>query len=167
MKLRPDNRGLRTAGILLLECVVYLSVLMVMLGIGGMAFYFCWDNARNLRRNADDILRTLRAGERWRADIRSATGPITVETEPDGQLLHIPTLTTEVLYAFTEGAVGRRLASSPVWVVVLPTVKASRMETDDRSQVKAWRWEVELPTARPKAGLRPLFSFTAVPPVSP
>jgi len=167
MNLRLNSTCVREAGIMLLECLVYITVLMVVLGLGGTAFYLCWDNARDLRRNSDDITRTVRVGERWRVDIRHATGGITVETDPDGQLVHIPSGTNEVLYAFTTGAVARKLLSADNWTVILPNVKSSRMEADDRTHVKAWRWELELVPVRKKVSLRPLFTFEAVPPVLP
>src|SRR5439155_7553103 len=110
------------------------------------------DNARDLRRVTDDITRTVRAGERWRADIRRSSGRITVETDLDGQLVRIPSGTNEVLYAFTAGAVGRKLLSADRWTMILPKVKTSSMEADNRTHVKAWRWEVELVPVRAKAG---------------
>ncbi|MCL4788746.1 MAG: hypothetical protein KJ070_18460 [Verrucomicrobia bacterium] len=167
MNLQSHNPRKRVTGILLLECVVYLGVLMVILAVGGTAFYLCWDNARDLRRNADDITRTVRAGERWRADIRSATGPIVVQAEPDGEVVRIPSGTNEILYAFNFGAVGRKLASADDWTILLPRVKSSHMQPDDRTHVQAWRWELELTPGRKKPGVRPLFTFQAVPPVLP
>jgi hypothetical protein len=167
MNLHPRNPRARASGILLLECVVYLGVLMIVLAVGGTAFYLCWDNARDLRRNADDITRALRAGERWRADVRSATGPIVIEAEPDGQVVRIPSGTNEILYAFNFGAVGRKLASADDWTILLPRVNSSHMQPDERMQVQAWRWELELTPGRKKPGLRPLFTFQAVPPVLP
>ncbi len=167
MKVRLNITRVRAAGIMLLECLVYIGVLTIILGLGGTAFYLCWDNARDLRRVTDDITRTVRAGERWRADIRHSTGRITVETDPDGQLVRIPSGTNEVLYAFTAGAVGRKLLSADGWTMILPKVKTSRMEADNRTHVKAWRWEVELVPVRAKTGLRPLFTFESVPPVLP
>lgn len=166
MNLQSTNRHQGLAGILLIECMVYLGVLVIVVGIGFAAFYACWDNANALHKNADDITRTLNLGEQWRADIRRATGPITVENQPDGQLMHIPIGNNEVIYAFTAGRIERKLSAAAAWTIVLPKVKASRMETDNRSRVKAWRWEVELSPTRAKARLRPLFTFEAVPPAA-
>jgi hypothetical protein len=166
MNLQSTNRHQGLAGILLIECMVYLGVLVIVVGIGFAAFYACWDNANALHKNADDITRALNVGEQWRMDIRRATGPITVENQTDGQLMHIPSGNNQVLYAFTAGRIERKLSSADGWTIVLPKVKRSRMETDNRSRVKAWRWEVELSPVRAKARLRPLFTFEAVPPAA-
>jgi len=56
----------REAGVLLVECLIYLSVWSVLLGLSFAAFYRVWDNATRLRRSAADIARVLQAGERWR-----------------------------------------------------------------------------------------------------
>jgi len=63
-----------SAGYLLIECLVYISVFAVLLGIGYGAFYVCWDYSKALHYATDDINAALHAGERWRADIRNATG---------------------------------------------------------------------------------------------
>src|SRR5674476_390798 len=60
----------RQAGILLIECMVYISVFAILTGIGTAAFYFCWDHTRAVIYATDDIASALRAGERWRADVR-------------------------------------------------------------------------------------------------
>ena len=165
-RLPPLHRH-RRAGVMLIECLVYISVLVVLLGLGFAAFYSCWDKSKSLRYHADDITRALRAGERWRADIRSATGPITVKTAPDGQMLEIPRGTNTVVYVFTTGQVSRQLGPTAPWVTVLPKVKASEMLADRRTHVTAWRWDVELLPARAQVRVPPLFSFQAVPPVAP
>ena len=74
MKPRASIYPARTqAGYLLIECLVYMSVLVVVLGLGLGAFYVCWDYSKALHYATDDITAALHAGERWRADIRSAT----------------------------------------------------------------------------------------------
>jgi hypothetical protein len=45
-------------------------------------------------------------------------------------------------------------------------VKNSKMEMDQRRQVTAWRWELELQSARKAARVRPLFTFEAVAPAA-
>ena len=153
------------AGIMLFECLVYIALLFVVTGIAFAAFYSCWENSIRLRNNADDITHTLTVGEQWREDIRRATGPITLENQPDGQRLHVPTKLGDVIYAFTSGRVERK-ATLGGWIVLLPRVNASKMETDNRTHVKAWRWEVELSPVRAKARLHPLFTFESVPPAA-
>lgn len=156
---RPASRR----GFTLIECLVYIGVLAVVFGLAYAAFYRCWDNSLGVRRNAEDIERALQAGERWRADVRLATAPITVEQTNHEQLLRIPQRDGAVRYLFSNGAVQRRAGSEAPWMNVLAKVKSSRMEADARPYVRAWRWELELPVYHKGAQLRPLFTFEAVP----
>jgi hypothetical protein len=164
MKLTPTSpHRLSSAahGITLIECLVYISLVFVVLGLATAAFYRCFDNMKALRRNTDDITQALHAGELWRADIRAATKP--VQLDSTDQLLRIPQQNGEVAYKFADTQVLRRTSAGASWVVVLPKVEHSQMQTDHHAQVTAWRWELELKTLRKPATLRPLFTFTAVP----
>jgi Tfp pilus assembly protein PilE len=62
-------------GYSLIECLVYIAVLAVVLNLSFVAYYRYEQHTRSLRRNADDITRALRAGERWREDVRTAIAP--------------------------------------------------------------------------------------------
>ncbi len=126
-----------------------------------MTFYQCWDNSKALRLTTDDIAAALRAGERWRADIRDATGKITVETTAAGELLRIPDGTNEILYHFTDGKIRRQSASSDFAESVLTAVKASQMVKDTRGTVTAWRWELELKPHREVTHSPLQFTFEA------
>jgi Tfp pilus assembly protein FimT len=159
MKFR-QNRNARS-GILLIECLVYISVLAVLLGIGFAAFYRCFDTSRTLRYAGEDLGAALRCGERWRADVRSATGEIVIEKNQNEQTLRIPQNTNEPLvYEFASNQVHR--ISNGRSAVVLRNVKSSRMEIQKRGDVVAWRWEMELSPRRGKTKLRPMFTFEAV-----
>ena len=151
------------SGYMLVECLVYISVLMILLGLGFAAFYSCWDKSKSLRYHADDITRALRVGEHWRADIRSATGRIVVHTADDGQMVEIPRGRDAVVYVFTAGQLSRKLASADQWTVVLPKVATSEMQADPRTRVTAWRWDVELVPTRAQVRIPPRFTFEAVP----
>jgi hypothetical protein len=162
MKLFPSIlRARARAGIMLVECLIYLGVFAVLLGIGYGTFYLCWDNSKALHYATDDIASALHAGERWRADIRSATGKITVETTAQGEQLRIPRKTTAIIYSFRAGELRRQLASSRFSELVLPTVKASQMVKETRGPVTAWRWELELTPRRKETHLPLLFTFEA------
>jgi hypothetical protein len=168
MKLPPSIARARVqAGYLLVECLIYLAVFAVILGLGMAAFYTCWDNSKALLYATDDIAAALRAGERWRADVRSATGKITVETTAAGELLRIPCGTNEVLYRFNAGEVHRQLASLDFSESLLPTVKASQMVRDTRGPVSAWRWELELKSRRKETRFPLLFTFEAAAKTTP
>jgi hypothetical protein len=167
MKTEIRNPKSEIAGIMLFECLVYISVLMILLGLGFGAFYSCWDKSKSLRYHADGITAALHAGERWRADIRSASGPIVARNTDDGQMVEIPRGTNTVFYQFAAGQVLRRLANAPQWSTILPKVKASQMQVEQRQHVRAWRWELELIPTRPQVRVPPVFSFEAVPSVAP
>jgi hypothetical protein len=151
---------------LLIEALVYISLVFVLLGLGYAAMYRCVDSSLALRRNADDIASALHAGERWRADVRSASNQVRLEDTSDGQLLHLKGATNEVVYHSATNAIFRRAGEGP-WVRLLPNVKSSTMKSDPRQYATAWCWELELATrtqgsVKP-ARIRPLFTFIAVP----
>jgi hypothetical protein len=149
----------RRAGFMLLECMVYIIVFTILLGIGMAAFYFCWDHSKALIYATDDITSALRAGERWRADVRGATGAILVEPTAEGETATIPEGTKEIFYRFDAGEVRRQIASSGFSELLLPGVKSSQMKMDARGGVSAWRWEVELIQRRKETHLPLLFTF--------
>jgi hypothetical protein len=155
------RRLARPCAFTLIECLVYISLVFVVLGLATVAFYGCFDNMRALRRNSDDITQALHAGELWRADVRAATKPIQLDSA--GQRLRIPHQNGEVAYKFEESRLLRQASEDSPWVVVLPRVQHSQMQADTRAKVSAWQWELELKTLRKPATLRPLFTFTAVP----
>ena len=168
MKSHPSiSRARVQAGYLLLECIVYMAVFAIILGLGMATFYLCWDNSKALLYVTDDIAVALHAGERWRADIRNATGKITIETTADGERLRIPHGTNELIYSFNAGEVRRKFASSGFSESLLPTVKASQMVMDTRGPVSAWRWELELKSHRKETHLPLLFTFEAAAKITP
>jgi hypothetical protein len=162
---RPGRR-LKPPGYLLIEALVYIGVVFVVLGVGYEALYRCMDCSVALRWNADDITNALHAGERWRADVRSANRPIRLEQTPAEQTLYLPGAHGEIAYRFSTNAVFRR-AGEGDWVCLLTHVKSSTIQSDLRQHLTAWRWELELAprqkgSVRP-ARVRPLFTFIAVP----
>ncbi|MGD0743550.1 MAG: hypothetical protein ABSA45_00190 [Verrucomicrobiota bacterium] len=168
MKLPPSISGARDqTGVLLLECIVYIAIFALILGLGLATFFLCWDNSKALLYATDDISAALRAGERWRADVRSATGKITVETTSQGEFLRIPHGTNAILYSFSAGEIHRQLASSDFSESLLPTVNASQMVLDKRGPVSAWRWELELKSRRKETHLPLLFTFEAAAETAP
>jgi prepilin-type N-terminal cleavage/methylation domain-containing protein len=150
-------------GFTLIECLVYMSVLAVILGVGSAAFYRCWDDNKAITRNGNDIVRTLKAGEAWRAEMRHATGPIRIVNTGSEQTVRIPSGKQNLVYSFANGEVRKQIGESGAWKVVLPNVKSSMMQSDQRAQVFAWRWEVELQSQRKNVKFHPLFTFEAVP----
>jgi hypothetical protein len=156
-------------GYLLTEALIYIGLLFVVLGVGYIALYRSIDNSVVLRRNADDIASALHAGERWRADVRSASRAIRLQNASEEQVLHLEGGRNQVDYRFASGTLYRRL-NSGTWVHLLENVRSCAMQADPRRNVTAWRWELEL-QPRTKASVRasrvrPLFTFVAVPPNS-
>lgn len=161
--------GAQQQGYLLTEVLVYIGLLLVVLAVGYQAMYRCVDASVVLRRNADDISRALNAGERWRADVRSATASAALETSAEGPILHLMGRNHRVDYRFNEEALFRRLNAGP-WVRVLDKVRASSFQAEARPGVAGWRWELEL-QPRAKASvkasrIRPLFTFLAATPAA-
>lgn len=145
----------------LIECLVYISLVFVILGFGTAAFYRCFDNMKALRRNSDDITAALHAGELWRADVRAATQPIQFDAAKcEVRITHRQ---GQVAYKFADSQILRQTAAGGPWAVVLPRVENSQMQSEARRHIAAWRWELELKTLRQPATTRPLFTFTAVP----
>ena len=151
---------------LMIEALVYIAVVFVLLGAGYAAMYRCVDNSIALRRNADDITSALHAGERWRADVRSATSQARLETTDAGQLLSFESPRGPVSYRFSTNAILRSVGAGP-WTRLLPNVKSSTMKSDPRQYASPWCWELELAPRTQgsvKPGrVRPLFTFIAVP----
>jgi len=166
MKAAVSLPGRSRAAFMLEECLVYIAVSSVLLGLAFAAFYRVMENAKGLRRNAADIARVLQAGERWREDIHRATGPLRLANSPGAveQAFHVPQRSGEVIYFFTGTNLLRRAGPDAPWREALAGVKVSRMNRDRRERVTAWRWELELNTGRKKPLVRPLFTFQAAAP---
>jgi hypothetical protein len=141
--------------------LTYIALLVVVLGFAGKLFFQAWDDNKALRRNAEDIVRVLHTGDQWRADMRAASGPVQLTDANGGEGLRIPSSNGNILYTFSNGELRRQTGSvSDVW---LANVKSSKMQSDTRQNVAAWRWELELKSARKTARWRPLFTFETVP----
>lgn len=162
MKLpRNISHARRSSGLFLIECLVYISVFAILLGGATTVFYFCWDHSQALIYATDDITSALHAGERWRVDVRAATGKITVETTATGEVMRIPQGARTISYRFESGEIRRQIDALSNSPLQLANVKTSQMEMDARGAVTAWRWELET-VPRRKEMLLPLrFTFEA------
>lgn len=158
--------GTGTGAYMLVEALVYIGLLVGILGLAFALMYRLVDNSIVLRRNSEDIAAAMRAGERWRADVRRAEQVSGPEETDAGLVMRMSMGTRVVQYRFDGSNVWLRAEDRP-WVRLLQNVHASQMRPDQRSQVSAWQWELEMgPRAKgytkpPK--VRPLFTFTAVP----
>jgi hypothetical protein len=161
MKLTRHNPRARTSGIFLLECLMYIALLGLVLGGATTAFYFCLGHTEAVMVTTDNIASVLRTGERWRADVRAATGPITVQTNAAGEVVRIPEGARLVSYRFESGKISRQLSATAEPLVLLANVKGSQMMMDARGGVSAWRWELELTPVRKETHLPLRFTFEA------
>jgi len=162
MKPQPrHSAACRCRGVSLIECLVYIAVFGILVGIGTAVFYFCWDHTRAVVLTANEVESTLRAGERWRADVRGATGKITVETTPAGETMRIPIGEKEIYYRQTGGELRREQQPAQVSRLLLEKVHTSTFITDPRASAIAWRWELELTPRRKEAHFPLLFTFEA------
>jgi hypothetical protein len=163
---RRSALGRTRCGYYLIEALVYIAVIAVLLGAGYAAMYRCIDSSVALRRNADDITSALHAGERWRADLRLAASPLSVETIEGEQLLSFDSPKGRIVYRCSTNGVFRSVGGG-AWTLLLANVRSSTMKADPRPSAKPWCWEMELAT-RAKGSVkpgrvRPLFTFIAVP----
>lgn len=161
LEIRRGNRCEK--GFTLIECLVYIGVMAVVLTIGMTAFYHCWATQRAIRRNAEDVVRALRAGEQWRADVRAATGPIQQdETNAGGETFRIPSSKGDIIYTLVGGELCRKAGRTAPQMPWLPNVKASHMQATPYPGVVGWRWELELNPGKMQTKMRPLFTFETV-----
>jgi Tfp pilus assembly protein PilE len=148
------------SGFSLVECLVYIALFFVVLGVAFGAYYRMDEQARGFTRNSADIVHAMQAGERWRADVRAATNAAQLDAN---QELRLSSSAGDVSYFFRDGTVWRQGRNENNSVPVLSNVKSSAMKLDARQHVTAWRWEVELQSKRTNATIRPLFTFLAAP----
>lgn len=150
----------------LIETLVYMALLFLVLGMGYAAMYRSMDASTALRRNANDIVQTLKLGEQWRDEVRTVTAPIRLDKTEQQVTLHLPHGETEIEYRFASNSVSRRVGSED-WSVVLDHAKNSAFVSDRRENVMAWRWEIELQPSRKRiTRIKPLFTFVSVPPAN-
>jgi len=155
------SRNRMAAGWLLVEAVTYFAIVVMVTAAGSAAFYLCWDHSKALISAGDDIAAALSAGERWRADVRGATGDISIEAAPSGQVMKIPEGEREIVYSFDSAQVLRQTEPSAFPVPLLRGVKSSEMREETRDGVRAWRWELEVAQRRREMHLPLLFTFEA------
>jgi Tfp pilus assembly protein FimT len=152
----------RQRGFTLLEALAYIAVLAVVLVVMARAFNHCLGSSRAMRRNADDIIRVLHAGEQWREDVRAANGPPQAIHSDDADQLLIPAVNGAIIYSFAKGELRRQTSSPAATNLLLADVQSSQMQSTPRQRVAAWTWELELKPTRKDAKVRPLFTFETV-----
>jgi hypothetical protein len=146
----------------LIECLVYFACWVIVTGLAFTVFYRTLTEHQTLSRRTDAFHRALLAGEQWRADIRTATGPIRIVThDAGGATLHIPQREGEIVYLNTTTNLLKRAQTGDAWADLSGPLKRSRFECDQTERTKAWRWELEIAPGRRPAKLVPLLTFQA------
>jgi hypothetical protein len=135
---------------------------MTIVGIGLSLYLKLLSFHRDLERNATDITRSIQAGEVWRADIRSAVGPIESNQSNEGSFLIIPTVTGSIRYHFEQQTLWRQDELAKSKTIFLKKVAECEFIHEARSQVTAWRCEIRLETKMKSVRIQPKFSFRAV-----
>ena len=143
----------RHSGYTMIEALTYIACLTIILTVAYPTYHRFIRGSDNLRHNADDIVRAVNAGERWRA----ATGPV----RTTGERFVIPQRNGEIAYTVSDGVLWRESGDGQR-IAALRGVKSSTMLPDARPGVTAWRWELELMSGQKIVPLRPLFTFQAV-----
>ena len=162
MKIRPNIlRNRQETGITLIECICYFAVFLLLSAGATATFYLSWDRSKAFISATDDITAALQAGERWRADVRAASGTIDTEKTPSGVVITIPEGNEEIVYRISSGEVRRQAGSGGFSALLLPRVVSSEMTLDRRGDVRAWRWELEVAQRRGETHIPLLFTFEA------
>ena len=162
-------------GVTLIEVLIYVVLFYTFMMVAADTYMSGKNQARSIRWNATKIVRVMYAGERWRQDIRDAISPPqNIQSSlpnPDAPLDIIELTSLKIIkssetnwYAFRRDRVFRMSSHLPTrWELVMDRENSSTMIEEERGEVAAWRWEVELKTRTKKAPIDPLFTFLAVP----
>lgn len=152
MRIRPIQRA--GAGIALIECLVYFGLFALVAGLAFGVYVRCLDGSRRLQRSAADVVLALNAGERWREDVRRASG-----FQLSGNSLVLTQASGCVEYSYSDSVLWRRDGTNSTRF--LARVKNSIMQPEAYQRVSALRWELQLETTRTNLAMKPLFTFKA------
>lgn len=148
----------RRRAIVLVDALAYIALLGVVLILASEVFDKGMRESTAFQRNVADIERALKAGERWRADVRAATGQIEVRESR----MVIPQNSGPIIYEMGTNQV-TRLAGNHRSEVFLKGIKEAKVIMERRGRATGWRWELELEHRRKEARVRPMFTFMAAP----
>jgi len=158
------GREREASGIMLMECLFYLSIWMVVVGLGFTLFYRVYSQSKQLARVSDQVVQTLRAGEQWRKDVRGSRAAPRWEPREQGTGEFILEREgVELAYRVEGTNLLKKVAVDGRWQEVLSGLKTCRFWRDEAGGVVSWRWEVELSSRAAHPPVRPRFSFQAVP----
>ena len=152
----------RARAFTLVELMMYVAMVSVLTVMASKAYYRASQQSIALKEQTRQIASVLRAGERWRADIRQAIRPPEwiENARLEEPVLRLSLKDETIEYIFQENKIYRR-TSEGAKEKVLDRVRASRMLDAARGEVPALRWEVALIPRRKNPGMQPLFTFQA------
>ena len=162
-------------GVTLIEVLICVVLLLGFMTVITTTYISGKNQARSMQWNAAKIIRVMYAGERWRQDIRDAVSPPQIiqsslpNPDDPSDIIELTSLKIKKSsetnwYAFRGDHVFRMSSHLPTkWELIMDRVNSSTMIEEQRGDVAAWRWEVELKTRTKKAPIDPLFTFLAVP----
>ena len=160
-------------GVTLIEMLAYIVLFSAFMLVAFDMYFSSKTVARGIQGKASAIIQVMYAGERWRQDIRDATSPPQIIQSslpnPDDLPDNIELASLKIIkpsetnwYTFRGGHVFRMSSLLPTkWELVMDKVDSSKMVEEQRGEVAAWRWEVELKAK--KVPIQPLFTFLSVP----
>lgn len=160
MKLPPSTPGRARAGITLIECLAYISTLLVISGVAFNCLGRLWAVTGRLAGVTDDLRDSTRSGEQWRADVRAAHGPIRIEE--GGLACVIETTNGPVIWFHSAGSLWRRSGDldPSCW---LRRVDTCQFTPDPRTHVAALQLNVQLRSRSRQSRQPAAFTFLAVP----
>ena len=155
----------RRRGFLVVEALMYMALLLMFSTLAYQVYHRAKQQSADIHRQSRQISLAMRAGERWRADVRQAT--VAPEWIPSAWhkavVMRLTTPTGNIDYFFEGSRVWRKAGDAPKEKILF-NVKSSEMVDDPHGAIPAVRWELELKTqGGRRARTRPLFTFLAVP----
>lgn len=154
----------RASAFTLAELLVYIVSLLAVSGVAFTAVNRMWSATGRMGSTVDDTTASLRAGERWRIDLRKASAPPRIEE--NGSVCLLQSGTNRVAWFHFEGRLWRQAGSLPA-IAWCDRVESCRFTPDLRKHVRAHRLELALFKRSSRSPLPLRFDFTAVHPTPP
>lgn len=162
MKVLPAIK-FRRCGWMLFQYLLYISILFVLVE-SATRYYSAADmQSRMMSRSADNLMKCIRIGERWRNEIRGATK---IDwSEETNHAMKIHTESGQTVVYFFSGEYLFRQVDGGAEIRILDWVKHGAFYRDDYEgpALTAWRLEMDMKEFRPATLNRQNISMTAVP----
>lgn len=149
-----------SAGIALVEALIYIACLLVFLSIVAVSTWRLFSSQVRLTERSDRLVKVLNVGEQWREAVRqSEKHPVSAGDGIAFVLGDLP-----VTYDVTGESIIRKSGGNDE--VLVSEVASSRMQRIDRKGVVYWRWDLEVRLNRDRSKTQS-FTFMAVPAKQP